>query len=71
MQGGFGVGGMGSPMPQSSFNMQHASFPGMSFPAPPPPEMMAGTNYAGPYPWKQGVCECTQSIDICKTTTTI
>ena len=26
---------------------------------------MAGTTYTGPYPWKQGVCECTQSGDIC------
>ena len=24
-----------------------------------------GTTYTGPYPWKQGVCECTQSGDIC------
>ena len=25
----------------------------------------SGTTYTGPYPWKQGVCECTQSGDIC------
>ena len=27
--------------------------------------MSGGTTYTGPYPWKQGVCECTQSGDIC------
>ena len=36
------------------------------------PSMMAAmgggpgtTTYTGPYPWKQGICECTQSGDIC------
>lgn len=60
--------GMG-PMAMSPQQMQQMDPNGMGMGMMGPPMTSpgggGGTTYTGPYPWKQGVCECTQSGDIC------
>ena len=51
------MGMMGSPQEQQMMMQQQQMMGGAG--------MGGGTTYTGPYPWKQGVCECTQSGDIC------